>query len=73
MASNITVVVSGGEPVVYNGVSTVGELKSQIRADSDLDVSSYTAVVNGESASDSHSLNSYSHVALTTATKGGVS
>lgn len=65
MANKVTAQVIGGEPKVFDGVNTVREVKER------LGVPSYTAVVNGDTASDSDSLDDFAHVSLSAPAKGG--
>jgi len=65
MANNVTACVLGGDPVVLNGVDTVGDVKTE------LVVEGYTATVNGEPADDDFVLEDYEFVSLSPAVKGG--
>jgi hypothetical protein len=57
--------VIGGEERILDGMTTVADVKRE------LGVPSYTALVNGNPASDSQRLNDRDFVSLSTSTKGG--
>lgn len=66
MANKVTVHVMGGESQIVDNVSSVGDLKTQ------LGLSEYTAVVNGDPATDTTELGDFSRVTLTKSVKGGM-
>ena len=65
MASNIKAQVSGGSIQNLDDVETVGDVKKR------LEVTGYTATVNGEPADNSYELSDYEFVMLAPAVKGG--
>lgn len=64
MAQKVTAQVLGGQPKVFDGVSTVEEVKQKMAA------TSYAATVNGEPASDDYELDDYEFVTLAPPSKG---
>jgi len=65
MASNITAQVAGGEAKSGLEADTVGELAEQVGA------SNHSAVVNGEPANESTSLEDYNFVTFAPKVKAG--
>ena len=65
LVSSVAVKVSGGENTVVDGVDTVGDVKRELQ------LSGYTAAVNGDTASDDTELEDQDWVTLAPAVKGG--
>lgn len=62
--AKVTVKVTGGDIKEMNA-DTVGDIKDE------LNLSDYTATVNGEPAEDDYELEDFNFVTLSTAVKGG--
>ncbi len=65
MAKNVVAQVSGGSKKVLDDVENVGDVKEELDADG------YTALLNGEPASDETQLRDADFVVLAKAAKGG--
>lgn len=68
--AKVVVKVAGGSPQEYEAGDIAG-LKAAIEERTGVDVSSYTAAINGNPASDSSSLNDDSLVTMTKPAKAG--
>lgn len=66
MAKNVIVQPLGGEKKIDETSNTVGEAKAKVG------LASYTATVNGDSASDDQELEDGDFVSLAPAVKGGL-
>lgn len=67
MVDNVVGQVVGGEKIVCDGVSTVGDVRRKMNVSSE-----YTATVNGDNASDSSYVSRGAYVAFSRKVKGGL-